>query len=97
MKYQKNQFLMWTDINITIISDNNSIQDISDSFAIFYSLEKEFSRFLESSDLSILNKSKELEVSNRFINILKLTKQIYLDTNKYFNPLINLNNIWYLN
>ena len=95
MKYQKNQFLMWTDINITIISDNNSIQDISDSFAIFYSLEKEFSRFLNSSNLSILNKLKELEVSDRFIEVLKLTKEVYLDTEQYFNPLINVKNIWY--
>ena len=95
MKYEKNQFLMWTYITITIVSDNNSTQDIYDSFAIFHSLEKEFSRFLDNSDLSLLNKWKELEVSNRFIDVLKLIKQIYSDTERYFNPLINLNNIWY--
>ena len=95
MKYQKNQFLMWTDINITIVSNKNPIKDIYDSFGIFYSLEKEFSRFLEKSDLNILNNSKEIEVSNRFIEVLKLTKKIYLDTEKYFNPLVNLRNIWY--
>jgi len=86
---------MWKEINIIIISNNNSLQDIYDSFGIFYSLEKEFSRFLEKSDLSLLNISKELEVSDRFIDVLKLTKQVYLDSNKYFNALINLKNIWY--
>jgi thiamine biosynthesis lipoprotein len=95
MKYQKSQFLMWTDINITIVSNKNPIKDIYDSFGIFYSLEKEFSRFLEKSDLNILNNSKKLEVSNRFIEVLKLTQKVYLDTEKYFNPLINLRNIWY--
>ena len=95
MKYSRNQFLMWTDIDITIISSINPLQDIYDGFGIFYSLEKEFSRFLEKSDLNLLNNLKELEVSNRFIDVLDLTRQIYLDTEKYFNPLINLKNIWY--
>ena len=97
MKYSKNQFLMWTDINITIISNNNPLQDIYDWFGIFYSLEKEFSRFLNNSDLSLLNVSKDLEVSDRFIEVFILTKQIYFDSEKYFNPLINLKNIWYSN
>lgn len=95
MKYTKSRFLMWTDINITIISSSNPLQDIYDSFAIFYSLEKEFSRFLDDSDLSLLNFCKEMELSNRFINILKLTLEVYNKTNHYFNPLISLKNIWY--
>lgn len=95
MKYTKHQFLMWTDIDIIIVSDKNPIKDIFDSFWIFYSLEKEFSRFLDDSDLSILNKNKELEVSDRFIEVLNLVKQVYNDSNNFFNPLINLKNIWY--
>lgn len=95
MKYTKTQFLMWTNIDITIISDENPNQDIFDSFWIFYSLEKEFSRFLDDSDLNILNKNKEFEVSNRFIDVLNKVKKIYIDSDNFFNPLINLNNIWY--
>jgi thiamine biosynthesis lipoprotein len=95
MKYTKTQFLMWTNIDITIISNENPNQDIFDSFWIFYSLEKEFSRFLDDSDLNILNKNKEFEVSNRFIDVLNKVKKIYIDSDNFFNPLINLNNIWY--
>lgn len=95
MIYSKKEFFMWTDIIITILSDNNALEDIYNSFWIFYSFEKEFSRFLESSDLTKLNKTKECELSNRFIEIFKLSKKINIDTNWFFNPLINLNNIWY--
>lgn len=95
MKYEKTNFLMWTDITITVISVNNSLQDIYDGFAIFYSLEKEFSRFSETSDLSILNHKKNLEVSDRFIDILNKSYEIYKLSNTYFNPLVSVKNIWY--
>ncbi len=95
MKYSKSNFLMWTDINITIFSKINALNDIYDWLGIFYWLEKEFSRFLKDSDLSKLNDIKKLEVSNRFIDILKHSQEIYNISNKFFNPLVNLSNIWY--
>ncbi|MDD2907537.1 MAG: FAD:protein FMN transferase [Candidatus Gracilibacteria bacterium] len=95
MKYEKTNFLMGTDITITVISVNNSLQDIYDGFAIFYSLEKEFSRFSETSDLSILNHKKNLEVSDRFIDILNKSYEIYKLSNTYFNPLVSVKNIGY--
>jgi thiamine biosynthesis lipoprotein ApbE len=60
---------------------------------LIYSLEKEFSRFSNLSDLSLLNKEKELELSNRFIKIFNIVKTIYKETDGYFNPLMNLKNI----
>lgn len=95
MKYSRHQFLMGTDITIDIISNHNPLEDIYNSFWFFYSLEQEFSRFLDTSDLSILNVKKEQEVSNRFIEVFLLSKQIYTVTNWFFNPLINLNILWY--
>lgn len=95
MKYSKTRFLMWTDITITINSNKNPLQDIYDGFSIFYSLENEFSRFSDKSDLSLLNISKTLELSDRFIEVLNLSYDIYNKTNKYFNPLVNVKNIWY--
>jgi hypothetical protein len=41
----------------------------------------------------MLNKKREFEVSNRFIDILNLSKQICIDSDGYFNPLVNLKNI----
>jgi len=86
---------MWTQIDITILSDKNSLEDIYNCFGLFYSLEQEFSRFLSTSDLTLLNIKKELIVSDRFIDVFKLAKEIHSDTDKFFNPLINLKNIWY--
>ncbi len=95
MQYSRKQFLMWTDINITIISDNNPLEDIYNAFGIFYSIEREFSRFSKDSDLFLLNTKKEWVVSNRFINVLELSMQTYRESAWFFNPLVNLKNIWY--
>jgi len=95
MKYSQNQFIMGTSINITVFSNENPLEDIYNGFWLFYSFEKEFSRFLIDSTLSKLNKEKELEVSNRFIKVLEKVSEVYKNTDKFFNPLINLSNIWY--
>lgn len=95
MNYKKTTFLMGTHIEIIISSDTNPLQDIYDSFWLIYSYEQEFSRFLTSSSLSLLNQEKTCEVSDRFIKILKLTQNIYKQTSGYFNPLISLSQIWY--
>ncbi|QFR38996.1 FAD:protein FMN transferase [Candidatus Gracilibacteria bacterium 28_42_T64] len=95
MQYSRKQFLMGTDINITIISDNNPLEDIYNAFGIFYSIEREFSRFSKDSDLFLLNTKKEGVVSNRFINVLELSMQTYRESAGFFNPLVNLKNIGY--
>jgi len=43
-------------------------------------MELEFSRFLEDSTLSLLNNEKILEVSNIFIDVLNLSKEIFRKT-----------------
>ncbi len=95
MIYKKSSFLMGTHIEIIIESEKNTEQEIFEGFWIFYSYEREFSRFLPDSSLSLLNQSKTSEVSNRFLAILELSKEIYEKTEHFFNPLINLSNIWY--
>lgn len=95
MRYSKTEFLMWTDITITIVTDKNPLEDIYNCLSIFYSLEIEFSRFIETSSLSLLNSKKELEVSDRFIDVFLKSCEIYKKTKLFFNPLVNLNNIWY--
>jgi len=86
---------MWTDITISIFWENNYDQDISAVFDLFYDLELEFSRFLPNSSLSLLNQNRSLWVSDMFIDVLKKCKDIYHETAWYFNPLINLSQIWY--
>ena len=99
MELIKTKFLMWTDIEIILNNDSKNKQeleyDIEKAFDIFSKFEKEFSRFDEKSGLSKLNKNRTLQVSDNFIEVLKLSKEIYKITNWYFNPLVNVSSIWY--
>lgn len=95
MNYKKSAFLMGTQIEINICSDKNPLVDIYEAFWLIYSYEIEFSRFLSTSSLSLLNQNKTLEVSDRFLDVLQISKKIYTETAWSFNPLINISNIWY--
>ena len=90
---------MWTEIEIIINSDNfpeiKILKDIKSAFNIFYDYQNEFSRFDKNSSLSQINKNKSWKVSEIFLEVLELSKEIYKKTNWYFNPLVNIWNIWY--
>ncbi|MCX6824293.1 MAG: FAD:protein FMN transferase [candidate division SR1 bacterium] len=95
MKYTKTKFLMGTDVTITIFGEENPNEDIEHVFEIFHDLEKEFSRFRSDSDLSRVNRERSGEISDTFIDVIKKCKEIYTDTDGYFNPLINVSNLGY--
>jgi len=97
MEHSKTKFLMGTDITITIFWKKDPNRDIEKVFDIFHNLEEEFSRFKSESSLSILNKKRTWEVSDTFINVLNKCKEIYSDTDFYFNPLINVRQLGYSN
>gem|GEM_PF-2699294 len=58
-------------------------------------MEEEFSRFKSESSLSRVNRERTGELSDTFIDILNKCKEIYSDTNHYFNPLINVRQLGY--
>jgi len=87
--------IMWTNISISIYDDSFDTNILDKAFWIFYKNEKIFSRFDKNSLLSQLNKNKFFKVNEDFIKVVELSKFFYKKTNWYFNPLINLNNIWY--
>lgn len=95
MEYAKMEFLMGTEITITIFWKENPDRDIQQVFGIFRDLEEEFSRFKSASSLSQLNTKRTKEVSNTFIDVLQKCKKIYTDTNFYFNPLVNVRQLGY--
>lgn len=95
MEYSKTKFLMWTEVTVTIFWEKDSNEDIEGVFEIFRNLEEEFSRFRSESSLNNINNKRSWEVSETFIDILKKCKEIYSDTDGYFNPLINVSNLWY--
>lgn len=89
------QKLMGTDLRVSIFSD--SIED--DAYIKILQLgqdyENEFSRFLETSALSRLNKSKNLTVSKRFCQVFEKAKNLFEETNGVFNPLVRLDLLGY--
>lgn len=96
-KYEYDFKAMWTTCSISIISENdNSLNElINKSYEQVISFENEFSRFKETSELNKLNKEKKLEIWDDFWFLINKSKEIFTLTDWYFNPLINLNKIWY--
>ena len=84
-------------ISISIISDDDKkIDNLAQNiYSLTTNFENKYSRFKEDSMLSLLNKSKSMNVDWDFVNLLLKSKEIYELTNWYFNPLVNLSNIWY--
>jgi len=95
MEYCQTKRIMWTDITISIFWEEEAEEDIAAVFALFTSLEEECSRFRSSSVLSVLNKHWSIVASDRFVEVCKKCKDIYTETQGYFNPLISLRQIGY--
>jgi thiamine biosynthesis lipoprotein len=90
--YQQYKYVLGSDAYLTIVAPKSATLE-----KVFYKLwqtidefEKKFSRFLPTSELSNLNKraGENVELSKEFIGLLKLTKQLSLNTKELFNPFI---------
>ena len=91
---------MGTELEICIpknvdFSFDKAEESIEKVFELFEDLEQIFSRFLERSELSILNKKREVIVSSDFSRVLQFAKNMAIETNGLFNPLISLSSIGY--
>lgn len=98
-KYDYSFKAIWTICNITLVSDNEDLNNniINQVYKIVINFENKFSRFKETSELSMLNKFKKYDVNDDFLTLMSYSKDIYRLTEWYFNPLINVSNIWYSN
>lgn len=90
---------IWTICSIIIIKeDDNWLNKIINScYNIIQNFDYEFSRFRNDSILNKLNNEKKLEVSSDFLSLLNKSKDIYNLTKWYFNPLVNVERVWYTN
>lgn len=96
MKYIETEKHLWTDIEIQIISSEEGTQEVlKEVFLYCEAFENEFSRFQEESTLSRLNAHKSLEVSDRFIRLLRSALFYKAATNGYFSPFIDISTLWY--
>lgn len=96
MRYSETRKLLGTSIEVTIISDDGKTPDrIGYVFDYFSSIEREFSRFLPESDLSLLNKCKRMSVSKRFLELMDISGKMYEKTEGFFNPLVSVAKLGY--
>jgi len=83
---------MKTDVFIKIFSQKHSQEemqlDIEEAFQMFRDFESRFSRFKEESELSILNRLEEGEISEEFSDILQKSQKFYRETRGIFDPSI---------
>lgn len=88
---------MGTDFSIAIIADSKETADIPAHEAIeqLHSYEKRFSRFIPESELSILNRQKDMIVSEEFISVLKEAYSLFITTQGIFNPLLQIERFGY--
>lgn len=82
-----------TNFELNLIDDilitDSEIEKIIDNF------EMVFSRFKSDSELSKLNKNWGWEVSPLFLKLFNLNIHLNKLTKWFFNPFINIENIWY--
>lgn len=86
-----------TDISISLITSSTEIANeiAKNSFQTIANYEQKFSRFIPTSELSKLNNKKELSVSEEFWLVLERSYELYLATNKIFNPLVQISQFGY--
>ncbi len=101
VKYNFSWKKLWTVIEVVIIEDEEKEIEINKNISFLWKFidqyENEFSRFINNSSLNKLNLEKTLEVSDTFLDIFNKSLLIYRFTKWFFNPLLNLKNIWYTN
>lgn len=91
-EHEEKGSIMKTDIFIKLFSEQYSKQemqeDIDQSFQMFRDFEARFSRFRETSELSLFNCSSGGKVSEEFLFLLQKSKQFYEQTEGVFDPSI---------
>lgn len=56
--------------------------------SLFYVINKSMSTYQSDSDISMINRNKNVEVENHFITVFKASEKIYNETNGAFDPTI---------
>ena len=56
--------------------------------SLFYVINKSMSTYQSDSDISMINRDKNVEVENHFITVFKASEKVYNETNGAFDPTI---------
>lgn len=85
-RFSRTRMMMDTLITITVYgTPEDSNKALDEAFAVFENVEQMASFYLESSELSELNQTQELEASDSFATLLRECLRIYNDTEGYFD------------
>lgn len=84
--------LMGSTLSMSVIAESkhSSAEAFEKAYDLGYEFEKIFSRFLPNSELSILNRDKELTMSDDFVEAYRIARKLYSNTAGVFNPLISI-------
>lgn len=63
---------------------------VQDAYRKISDFEREFSRFLPDSSLSVLNRLGRLAVSDEFLDLLSVSRECFRLSRGFFNPLTNV-------
>ncbi|MFA6227073.1 MAG: FAD:protein FMN transferase [Candidatus Paceibacterota bacterium] len=88
---------MGTDFSIAIVCDSKGLADklADEAEKEIWDYEKLFSRFLPESELSRLNKEKEIVVSETFMKVALASRELFFLTDGIFNPLFQIERLGY--
>lgn len=96
-EYEYNGKAMGTDFSISIVSDSEEVAHTCAQNAIntITSYESRFSRFLPESELSTLNRIKDMTVSDTFFDVVEEAHRLFVSTHGVFNPLVQIARLGY--
>ncbi len=88
---------LWTFCQITIVTQQQKPKnhDINFLYKYIQDFEDEFSRFRFDSELMKLNTLKIHKVTDRFLRLLYRSREMYILTEGFFNPLVDVRTIGY--
>jgi thiamine biosynthesis lipoprotein len=97
-EFEYNSKTMGTDCYISIVCDSKDLADKMYQIAKrdIEQYEFKFSRFLPTSELSILNKKKSMKVSKDFLDVTIKAYQLFVKTKGIFNPLVQVSRLGYI-
>jgi thiamine biosynthesis lipoprotein len=86
-----------TNYNLAILHTDIHVANrlAEETVAEMRTYERRCSRFLPESELSILNRTKSLVVSQGFFDVVVEAKKLYLRTQGTFNPLVQVSELGY--
>lgn len=83
---------MGTDYSVAIVCDSKELADktYEQVKKDIHAYETRFSRFLPTSELSQLNKQRDMVVSETFLKVTTKAYQLFIETHGAFNPLMQI-------